>query len=322
MTKDKIRDISFILEHCGPKEIRSLDIEGAPNAIKQISVVDSNLNNIFNCRFANGDDIKGQNRITIAKAVKNAQILIGFNIASDLMALQKFNFKLKEHTVVVDLYRTFLYRINNGLEPSNKLMQGLSLKDVAAYYGIQNTKGWHNSFIDAKVTMQLFQVMQAVIGNQFWVIDMGKFQNKKESSFDKVESESDGIMTVQDMALFDYAKNKTAPVVKIGKHLYQGIFVINGMKIVARMTSTEYKLYQKICEMTPNYPLQIFYLSILAPGTIQPGSKDSAQKSDEKERGASTKTGAVLTDTIDQEPPQKEDDGSDSSAPESKVLEK
>ena len=59
MIKDKIRDISFILEHCGTKEIRSLDIEGAPNAIKQISVVDSSLNNIFNCRFANGDDIKG-----------------------------------------------------------------------------------------------------------------------------------------------------------------------------------------------------------------------------------------------------------------------
>lgn len=321
MTKDKIRDISFILEHCGPKEIRSLDIEGAPNAIKQISVVDSNLNNIFNCRFANGDDIKGQNRITIAKAVKNAQILIGFNIGSDLMALQKFNFKLKEHTVVVDLYRTFLFRINNGLEQSNKLMQGLSLKDVAAYYGIQNVKGWHNSFVDAKVTMQLFQAMQTVTGNQFWVIDMDKFQNKKESSFEQVESESHGIMTVQDMALFDYSQNKMEPIVKIGKHLYQGIFKINGIKVVARMTSSEYKLYKRICEMTTNYPFHIFYLTVLAPGAIQSFQENPVKKSTKKEKGTSKDAGTVLTDTTDQEPP-KEDYDSENTASENTELEK
>ena len=316
MTKDKILDISFILEHSGPKEIRSLDIEGAPNSIKQISVVDSNLNNIFNCYFANGDDIKGQKRITIAKAVKNAKILIGFNIASDIMALQKFNFKLKEHTVVIDLYRTFLYRINNGLEESNKLIQGLSLKDVAAYYGIQNKKGWHNSFVDAKVTMQLFQVMQTVTGNQFWVIAMGKFQNKKESSFEQMESESDGIMTVQDMALFDYSQNKMQPVVKIGKHLYQGIFAINGIKVVARMTSSEYKLYKKICETTPNYPLSIFYLTVLSPGATHHQQKVFPKNSDSKEQETS-KEELALADKPDTELPNDEVEGIENTVTES-----
>lgn len=316
MIKDKIRDISFILEHCGTKEIRSLDIEGAPNAIKQISVVDSNLNNIFNCCFANGDDIKGQNRITIAKAVKNAQILIGFNIGSDLMALQKFNFKLKEHTVVIDLYRTFLFRINNGLEPSNKPMPGLSLKDVAAYYGIQNVKGWHNSFVDAKVTMQLFQAMQTVTGNQFWVVDMGKFPNKKESSFEQVESASDRIMTVQDMALFDYSQNKMKPVVKIGKHLYQGIFSINGIKLVARMTSSEYKLYKKICETTPNYPLSIFYLTVLSPGATHHQQKVFPKNSDPKERKTS-KEELALADKPDTELPNDEVEGIENTVTES-----
>lgn len=321
MTKDKILDISFVLEHSDPKEIRSLDIEGAPNGIKQFSVVDANLNNIFNCYFASGDDIKGQKRITIAKAVKNAKVLIGFNIASDLMALQKFNFKLKEHTVVIDLYRTFLFRINNGLESSNKLVQGLSLKDVAAYYGIQNKKGWHNSFVDAKVTMQLFQAMQTVTGNRFWVIDTGKSQNK-ESSFGQKESESDGIMTVQDMDLFNYAQNKTVPIVKIGKHLYQGVFVINGIKVVARMTSNERKLYKKICEMTPNYPLQIFYLTVLAPGAVQHREKDLSENSVGKDLESSKETEPVLTDTLDKEP--QKDDAEDIESPviENAVLEK
>ena len=318
MTKDKIRDISFIIEHCGAKEIRSLDIEGAPNAIKQISVVDSNLNNIFNCRFANGDDIKGQTRITIAKAVKNAQILIGFNIASDLMALQKFNFKLKEHTVVIDLYRTFLYRINNGLEPSNKLMPGLSLKDVSAYYGIQNVKGWHNSFVDAKVTMQLFQAMQTVTGNQFWVIDMGKFQNKKESSFEQMESESDGIMTVLDMALFDYSPNKMKPVVKIGKHLYQSVFAINGVKVVARITSSEYKLYKKICEMTPNYPFSIFYLTALAPGATHHQQTVFQKNAELKEKKASKEEPAHA----DKPDAEIQNEGIENTATESTDLEK
>lgn len=319
MTKNKILDISFFLDHCDPKDIRSLDIEGAPNSIKQLSVVDASMNNIFNGHFKNESDISGQKRITIAKAVRNAKILIGFNIPSDLMALHKCNFKLGEQTIVIDLYRTFLFRLNNNLESSYKgLMNGLSLKDVAAHYGITNQKGWHDSLVDSKVTMQLFQIMKAVTKNQFWVVTHDKYQNTKATLN---QAGSDTTMTVQDMDLFDYAQNKMAPVVKIGKHLYQGIFVINGMKVVARMTSAEYKLYKKIREVIPNYPLQIFYLSILAPGTVQPRLKNSAKKSDEKERDASTKTGPTFNDTKDQEPP-KEDDDSENTASENTELEK
>ena len=42
MPKDKILDISVILKHINPKKVRSLDIDGVPNAIKQMSVVDTN----------------------------------------------------------------------------------------------------------------------------------------------------------------------------------------------------------------------------------------------------------------------------------------
>ena len=311
MTKGKILDISFFLEYCNPKDIRSLDIEGAPNSIKQLSVVDAAMNNIYNGHFTSGDEISGQKRITIAKAVKKAKILIGFNISSDLMALQKYNFKIGEHTIVIDLYRTFLFRLNNNLEASYKdLMNGLSLKNVAAHYGITSQKGWHNSLFDAKVTMQLFQVMKTVTGNQFWVIDMGKFQNKESYlGQGQMESESDVIMTVQDMELFDYSQstqNKMGLIVKIGKHLYQGIFSINGIKIIARMTSSEYKLYKKICKTTPNYPLQIFYLTVLAPGATRHQQKVFSKNSESKEQEPS-KEELALADKPDTEIQNEED---------------
>lgn len=319
MTKNKIQDISFFLEHCSSKDIRSLDIEGAPNSIKQLSVVDATMNNIYNGHFTSEDEICGQKRILIAKAVKKAKILIGFNISSDLTALQKYNFKIGEHTIVIDLYRTFLFRFNNNLESSYKdLMNGLSLKNVAAHYGITSQKGWHNSLFDAKVTMQLFQVMKTVTGNQFWVINDCKCKSTKSTL---AQIGSDDTMTVHDMDLFDYAPNKTVPIVKIGKHLYQGIFSINGVKIIARMTSNEYKMYKKICDMTPNYPLQIFYLTVLAPGTVQ---KDLSKNSVGKDLEASKATEPVLTDTSDKEQPKDDAENIERQSPvtENAVLEK
>ena len=286
MAKNRIFDTSCVVEDMDLNKIRSIDIEGAPHAINQLSIVDGRLNSMFNGYFTK-DEFSSKSRFAISKVLEKANVLVGFNIASDLKALNQYQFKVSSHTLIIDLYRTFLFLVHNKVETDSD-MKGYTLKDVAAHYGVHNKQGWHDSFVDSKVTMRLFWAMYKAHQGRLWVIgnnnpDINALKKMAVPSQPEKEKpmESDSISEV-----LNYSNEPEVKITRISKHLYQGIITVHGEEIPVRMTKAEYKLYKKICKVSPDYPLRVYYLSVLKPGAVRamkrPSTSDKSSTSEQE----------------------------------------
>lgn len=268
MAKNRIFDISCVVEDMDPKKIRSIDIEGAPNAINQLSIVDGRLNSMFNGYFTK-DEFSNKSRFAITKILEKANILVGFNISSDLKALNRYHFKISSHTLIIDLYRTFLFLVNNKVETDSD-MKGYTLKDVAAHYDVHNKQGWHDSFVDSKVTMRLFFAMYKAHQGKLWVIGNNNpdIDALKKMDVPAQNEEEKPMENAKISEVLNYSGEPDVKITRIKKHIYQGIITVHGEEIPVRMTKAEYKLYKKIRKISPDYPLSVYYLSILKPGAV------------------------------------------------------
>ena len=277
MAKNRIFDTSCVVEDMDLNKIRSIDIEGAPQAINQLSIVDGRLNSMFNGYFTK-DEFSSKSRFAISKVLEKANGLVGFNISSDLKALNRYHFKISSHTLIIDLYRTFLFLVNHNVETDSG-MKGYTLKDVAAHYDVHNKQGWHDSFVDSMVTMRLFFAMYKAHQGKLWVIGNNNLDIndlKKMDISPKTEKENP-MESSNKSEVLGYSGESEAKVTKISRHLYQGIITVDGEEIPVRMTKAEYKLYKKICKVSPGYPLRVYYLSVLKPGAVHAMQKQKLQ---------------------------------------------
>lgn len=268
-------NLTKLIETTPDKAILALDIEGAPKGVNQISCVNSKGKQTVNQygdkpnHFTVGSLSEDQ-RIIIKNVLKKTQILIGYNISSDITALAKQGIDISLNIVIVDLFLTVQHMVETGVIEKCRLAN-MTLKGVAEYYGIKDVSGYHDSRVDAKITMRLFHTMYKAYHGQFWAM-----MNRKQMAIAKGKAEPIEITNEEEETMNnaiidwmqDYSTEPDCDILKSDQGFYQALVPIKGTKQIVRMSQKELDMYLAIRKMAPNYPLRVFYLTILAPGII------------------------------------------------------
>ena len=263
-----ICDIKELLKRTDKEKIWALDVEGAPIKITQLSLIGTHNNaskQIYNAYCESGLLTKGKKKVFLS-IMKRAKVLVGYNIDSDIKALSLQGISIPDHVVSIDLYYTFRYLMEQkGL--SYEELSGCALQDVARYYGINQKQGFHNSLVDAKVTMELFWRMAKKTQGEMWVVKFHETNiapNLKELYGNEVKKHMEAV-DIPDM--IDYSYEEPDILMKTEDGFYQGMVVMGKKERLVRLSKKEYKLLKKIRKLVPNYPLNIFYSTIVIPGT-------------------------------------------------------
>lgn len=258
-------DLSNIIERIDMKNVQALDSEGAPRSVTQVSVVDGNENSAFNTYCPSGRLSDGK-REALNTVLGKARILIGFSLESDLQALAKQGVSAYSDTIIVDLYVTSQELIAKGMINAEKLNKQ-DLQGIAEYYGIKNVSGYHNSLVDATVTMKLFWEMNRVHNGVFWVLSREEETPVQEEKKEVTENmEING--KTNSMGVMDYSYENPDVIFKASSNLYEAVIMVGRREQLVRMTGEEYDLFTRIQKFAPGYPLSMFYLTILAPGAM------------------------------------------------------
>lgn len=269
-----IMDITMLIESISTKNIFALDIEGAPCGINQISLVNGKGKMPINMY---GDKLNGsaigtlkEKQINHIKSIiNNVKILVGFNISGDLSALAKQGIEFDPNVVIVDLFHTVQYLAECGAIEKLRL-PNMTLKGVAEYFSINDVTGYHNSQVDATVTMRLFHIMNDIFHGKFFIMtnirDKEVSQKKvNEVAENKVKEETQMANTIIDWEQ-NYAEEAENEIYKSPQGFYEALVPIKNEKRIVRMSEEEYEMYLKLRTMAPGYPLRVYYLTILAPG--------------------------------------------------------
>ena len=276
----------------------SLDTEGGPKTLSQISLVNGEGATTLNTYVKDGK-LKGTIKNTWNSVFRSGKLLIGYNIGSDLKAIQSVKLSVPSDVIVVDLYYTYMHLLENN--QIKKAEGGNDLEGVAKVFGITNVCGYHNSLVDATVTMRLFWKMLARSNGQFVVVqgDGGNLKALMQRAIEEAEmmektcavnteEQVQVIMPVPEVTesamneshekeetnltiapKFEYEAAEEGQLYRISKHVYEGVIETKGGKELVRLTAKEYKLFSKIQKYTPHYPLSVFYSTIVQPGTMQ-----------------------------------------------------
>ncbi len=262
-----ICDVTTLLSGTPVSAIFSMDTEGAPIKLTQVSLVCTRrgeCKQIYNTYSDSGvlSDGKKQNFID---TLNQAKVIVGYNLDSDLKALALQGITIPDNIVLIDLYHTFIY-LKDHEHLTVEGLTGCALSDVATYYGVKEVKSFHNSLVDAKVTMDLFWRMVKKTHGMLWVVSPRVTKiapNLKELYAKEVNKQMD----MTDMpTMMDYSYEEPASLMKTNDGFYQGMVVIGRKERLVRLTKKEYKLLKKIRQLVPNYPLSVFYVSIVVPG--------------------------------------------------------
>lgn len=260
--------------------VRCIDAEGVPSKLKQVSIVDSNEKCMIDITASDGN-LNNTVKKQLQSILAEARFLIGFNVTQDLMALLKYKIKVPKDIVIVDVYETYMRNINNVMKdvPSKKN----SLQGIAEAFDIVGVTGYHNSLVDASVTMKLFWKMHNKTKGQFVLIKPERYMmteaEMKEfaASVPPCTNEKPPIvsqkevtpaMEEENLEYMNYSEPDNTVIVPANKHMYEAVLVIGKSKKLIRMTRKEYRLFLSIRETMPLYPLSVFYKTILAPAGI------------------------------------------------------
>ena len=266
-------DLRQLLLETQKTKIVSFDTEGAPATITQASMVDADGKELMN-RY-----IRGKMSAAVVKqftgVLGKIKILIGYNISADVRALEQKKIHLPSQVLIVDVYETFMYLLRNKMVKTQP--KSNCLGDVAKIYGITEVAGYHNSLVDATVTMRLFWEMNKQTDGKFIILEQEQIPELVPENAQK-EGEYD-MPNVKEYMDYSYQQEET--IHPISKHIYEAVVDMYGTKVIVRLTKGEYKLFLKIRKVTPDYPLWVFYRTIVAPGVIR-REKEYAEKDRKK----------------------------------------
>ena len=292
-------DLKDLLSKVSRQDVVTLDAEGAPIKLSQISVVCSYngaSKQLYNTYCEGGVLTEGK-RQNLVDTLKRAKVLVGYNIDSDMKALQLQGVSIPEHIIIVDLYYTFQYLKERKQAPFEG---GCALEDVAAYYGITDVTGYHNSLVDAKVTMNLFWRMAKKTKGFLWVVSSHTTTVNKnlQDLYTKEVNKHMENFELPDM--MDYSYEEPQSLMKTEDGFYQGMVVMGRKERLVRLSKKEYKLLKKIRKLVPNYPLSVYYTTIVVPGAQEAlRIYEENKENEEKEPAASTEYDVNTTSEVD-----------------------
>lgn len=253
-----------------PEKIYCLDIEGVPNTIGEITIIQINGERIYHT-----EGIKGRFPLLklkeIQEVLNQAKMIVGHNLNSDLRALQRQGAYLYEDIRCVDTFATYQKLKKMNLITAKEDMGG-TLGNIARFFHIER-KGYHQSEVDAQVTAAVFLAMVSYKQGLMVEVKPSISQIRRIK-----ESEGNGIMTdnnygnredptMEKQIMPIEEKDEISP-----KQEYQGIYqwavTTPGHEVVIRLTKAEYGLFMKIKEINPTYSIKTFYNTIIQPGML------------------------------------------------------
>lgn len=251
-----------------PEKIYCLDIEGVPNTIDEITIIQINGERIYHT-----EGIKGKFPLLklkeIQEVLNQAKMIVGHNLNSDLRTLQRQGAYLYEDIRCVDTFATYQKLKEMNLITAEEDMGG-TLGNIARFFHVERT-GYHQSEVDAQVTAAVFLAMVSYKQGLMVEVKPSISQVRRIK-----ESEGNGIMTdnkygdkegstMEKQIMPVEEKNEISP-----KQEYQGIYqwavTTPGHEVVIRLTKAEYGLFMKIKEINPTYSIKTFYNTIVQPG--------------------------------------------------------
>lgn len=253
-----------------PEKIYCLDIEGVPNNIGEITIIQINGERIYHT-----EGIKGKFPLLKLKEIQEilnqAKMIVGHNLNSDLRTLQRQGAYLYEDIRCVDTFATYQKLKEMNLITAEEDMGG-TLGNIARFFHIERT-GYHQSEVDAQVTAAVFLAMVSYKQGLMVEVKPSISQIRRIK-----ESEGNGIMTdnnygnkeeptMEKQIMPVEEKNEISP-----RQEYQGIYqwavTTPGHEVVIRLTKAEYGLFMKIKEINPTYSIKTFYNTIIQPGML------------------------------------------------------
>lgn len=268
-----------------PEKIYCLDIEGVPNNIGEITIIQINGERIYHT-----EGIKGKFPLLklkeIQEVLNQAKMIVGHNLNSDLRTLQRQGAYLYEDIRCVDTFATYQKLKEMNLITAEEDMGG-TLGNIARFFHIERT-GYHQSEVDAQVTAAVFLAMVSYKQGLMVEVKPSISQIRRIK-----ESEGNGIMTDNNYG------NKEEPTMEkqimpveekdeiSPKQEYQGIYqwavTTPGHEIIIRLTKAEYGLFMRIKEINPTYSVKTFYNTIIQPGMLYQIKKQTQNSQTEQE---------------------------------------
>lgn len=268
-----------------PEKIYCLDIEGVPNTIDEITIIQINGERIYHT-----EGIKGKFPLLKLKEIQEilnqAKMIVGHNLNSDLRTLQRQGAYLYEDIRCVDTFATYQKLKEMNLITAEEDMGG-TLGNIARFFHVERT-GYHQSEVDAQVTAAVFLAMVSYKQGLMVEVKPSISQVRRIK-----ESEGNGIMTdnkygdkegstMEKQIMPVEEKDEISP-----KQEYQGIYQwavkTPGHEIVIRLTKAEYGLFMRIKEINPTYSVKTFYNTIIQPGMFYQIKKQTQISQTEQE---------------------------------------
>ncbi len=248
--------------HVPLDQMMSIDIEGAPAAVKQVSIYDFNHELLYNKTAPSGKELPQGEITKIQRILNRARVLVGHSLDSDLMALRRRGVYLYNDTRCLDTYFTLLEMKEEGLLDNR--YNGATLKETALYFHIR-ANDYHTSHTDALAAAVVMQEMMKqgdgmVVEITPSIIQIPRPPFGMEPDWEKEERG-------------DMAQNKTigpkadSRVYKIGD-FYECVIAGGQGPTFVRMTQEEYDLFLRIRELRPDYTVRLYSETILTPSIV------------------------------------------------------
>ncbi len=248
--------------HVSPEQMMTIDIEGAPASVKQVSIYDFNHELLYNKTAPAGKELAQWEITKIQRILNRARVLVGHSLDSDLMALRRRGVYLYNDTRCLDTYFTMMEMKEEGLLDSR--YNGATLKETALYFHIR-ANDYHTSHTDALATTVVMQEMLKLGDGMVVEITPSIIQIPRppfgmEPNWEKEER---GDMQ-QNKPVGPKADSR---IYRIGD-FYECVIAGSQGPSFLRMTQEEYDLFLRIRELRPDYTVRLYSETILTPSIV------------------------------------------------------
>ncbi len=249
--------------HVPLDQMMSIDIEGAPTLVKQVSIYDFNHELLYNKTATASKELPQWEITKIQRILNRARVLVGHSLDSDLMALRRRGVYLYNDTRCLDTYCTMMEMKQEGLLDGR--YSGATLKETALYFHIR-ANDYHTSHTDALATAVVLQEMMKLGDGMVVEIAPNIIQIPRppfgmEPDWEKEER---GDMMHQGKAIGSKADSR---IYKTGD-FYECVIAGGQGPTFVRMTQEEYDLFLRIRELRPDYTVRLYSETILTPSIV------------------------------------------------------
>ncbi len=249
--------------HVPRDQILSIDIEGAPNTVKQVAIYDFNHQLLYD-QTASGKELPMEEIGKIQRILNRARVLVGHSVDSDLTALRKRGVYLYNDTRCLDTHFTMLEL------KKQRLLEGAygtaSLKDTAEYFHI-HASDYHTSHTDALAAAVVLEEMMNYKDGMVVEITPSMIQIPRPAFEAALAVDGE---EREDMGWYQTNGRDSQREGKIYQNgnFYECVIQSGQGVSFVRMTQEEYDLLCRIRELRPDYSVKMYTESILTPAIV------------------------------------------------------